>query len=210
MNKKLSIMVLLAAAVFSITSCYNNKKDIETLPTVSFEKEVVPIVTSGPCGCHNNGANARAVQFSNLYKLGHGVDTIQYDAILARVSLFNTWVNGGSHPGSGAITLTPNENRTIKDWINQGAIDDRQTAAVTGPVTYTANIAPMVATTCSASSCHGGLAVVLNYAKLVSKQTTLQAMIASKGQSSHPGGTLSLSTGTWSLLNAWIQQGMPQ
>lgn len=208
--KKVLIIVLISTCALYLTSCYNNKKDIEALPMVSFEKEVVPIVTSGPCGCHNNGANTRAVQFSNLYKQFHGTDTIQYDAILARVSLFKTWVNGGTHPGGGAVVLTANENKTIKDWINQGAQDDRQTGTVTGNVTYTANIASMVSTTCSASSCHGGLAVTLNYAKLVSKQSTLQSMVASKGQSGHPGGTLSLSNTTWSLINAWIQQGMPQ
>ena len=177
---------------------------------VSFEREVVPIMTSGPCGCHNNGIATRAVQFSNLYKINKGLDTIRYDAILARVSLFENWVNGGSHPGGGAIDFTVNEKRTIRDWINQGAIDDRQTGAVTGPVTYTANIAPMIASTCAASSCHGGSAVALNYTKMVSSKTKLEAMVVSKGASGHPGGRLSLSNSTWSLIDAWIKQGMPQ
>ena len=82
MNNKIKILILISAVVFTIASCYNNKEDILALPTVSFRGEVVPIVTGGPCGCHNNGTT-RAVQFS------HG-DTIFNDAILSRKSKFDS------------------------------------------------------------------------------------------------------------------------
>jgi hypothetical protein len=50
------------------SACYNNKKDItvptaSSLKTVSFRDDIVPILTSGACGCHNNGST-RAIQFS--------------------------------------------------------------------------------------------------------------------------------------------------
>lgn len=51
--------------VYMLSSCYQNKEDIIALPKVSFRAEVVPIVTAGPCGCHNNGIGTRAVQFSH-------------------------------------------------------------------------------------------------------------------------------------------------
>lgn len=210
MKNKFSILMLLGAVVLYLTSCYNNKKDIETLPKVSFANEVVPILTSGPCGCHNNGASQRAVQWSNLYKQNHGLDTVKYDVILARTGALKTWVNGGAHPGGGAIEFTAYEAKVIRDWINQGAEDDSNaSSAIPTNVTYAANISGLVSTTCNGGACHGGLGPVLSYTKLVATKTTLQNMISSKGSgSSHPGGVLSLSSSTWSLLNAWIQQGM--
>ena len=127
--------MLMSVLMYLLPSCYRNKEDILTLPVVSFRSDVVPIFTAGGCGCHNNG-NARAVQFSHY-------DTIYYDALLARVSLFTTWVNGGTHPGAGAIFFTPNQNSIIKRWIDEGAKDDGGGCTVTGAITYTAKILPI-------------------------------------------------------------------
>lgn len=203
-------MLLGTVLVLYLTSCYNNKKEMDALPKVSFMNEVVPIVTSGACGCHNNGALTRAVQWSNLYKINHGLDTINYNVILARASALDAMAKGGEHPGKGGIVFTPSEAKTIRDWVAQGASDDGGSVCNTPvTVTYTNNISPMVATTCNGGSCHGGLGPVLNQAKLISTKTKLQDMIAIKGAgTSHPGGILTLSKCTWSLLDAWIQQGM--
>ncbi|MEI9912343.1 MAG: hypothetical protein WDO71_23420 [Bacteroidota bacterium] len=100
MKKGIIIVVMMTVLVVYVSSCYNNKEDILSLPQVSFRSEVVPIITAGPCGCHNNGIGTRAVQFSHA-------DTIFYDAILSRVSTFSAWVNGGTHPGGGVIDFSP-------------------------------------------------------------------------------------------------------
>ena len=103
----ITMAVVTSMLMYVLSSCYKNREDVLALPTTSFRSDVVPIIVSGNCGCHNNGQAARAVQFSHA-------DTIFYDAILSRVSLLNSWVNGGTHPGAGAIDFTPTQKTIIK------------------------------------------------------------------------------------------------
>ena len=203
MNKKLLIAVLVSTLTIVVSSCYNNKTDVLALPKVSFRQEVVPIVASGACGCHNNGQGQRAVQFSHY-------DTIFYDAILSRVSLFSSWVNGGIHPGAGAIDFEPNEKIIIKKWIDQGAKDDAPGCTVTGTIKYTANILPIYTSSCKGSTCHGGIAIALDYSKLVADKSILTTMMNSGGSSGHPGGALSLSACTINTIQQWLAQGQLQ
>jgi len=195
--------VITSMLIYLLSSCYKNKEDILAVPTVSFRNDVVPIITSGACGCHNNGIATRAVQFSHF-------DTIFYDAILARVGLFDAWVNGGIHPGGGVIDFTPNQKELIRKWIKEGAKDDGGGCTVTGAITYTAKILPVYTTTCKGSTCHGGIAINLDYSKMVAGKATLTAMMNSSGSTGHPGGALSLSSCTVNLFKEWIAQGQPQ
>jgi hypothetical protein len=196
--------VVTTMMVYALSSCYRNREDIEALPRVSFRQEVVPIFTSGACGCHNNGQGQRAVQFSHL-------DTIWYDAMLSRVNTFKTWVNGGVHPGEGAIDFAPAEKAIVKKWLEQGdPYDDGSGCTVTGSLTYTKDILPIYTTTCKGGTCHGGIAIALDYSKFVAYKTMLTTIMNTNGASGHPGGTLSLSTCTVNKFKAWISQGQPQ
>lgn len=199
----ITLAVMTSLLTYVLSSCYKNKEDILTLPKVSFRGDVVPIFIAGGCGCHNNGVYKNAVQFSHA-------DTIFYDAMLSRVSLFDAWVNGGTHPGEGSIYFSENQKSIIQRWINEGANDDGGGCTVTGPVTYTANISPLYLTSCKGSTCHGGLGVALDYAKMVAEKNTLTAMMNSGGSSGHPGGALSLSSCSINLFKEWITQGQPQ
>ena len=81
MNKLLIYLGVLSGIVL-FSSCYNNKKDISTptatsLASISFRDDIVPIVISGACGCHNNGQSGNAIQFTHF-------DTVFYSTILAR------------------------------------------------------------------------------------------------------------------------------
>lgn len=203
-TKIITASLLIALMIQLLPSCYKNNEDILSLPRISFRNEVARIVTAGPCGCHNNGIASRAVQFS------HG-DTIFYDAILSRVSLFKSWVEGGTHPGAGAIDFAPNEKNIIKKWIAQGEpYDDGAGCTVTGTITYTSNIVPLYTTSCKGATCHGGIAVTLDYNKMVQKKTVLTEIMNSGGSSGHPGGTLSLTTCTINIFREWLKQGQPQ
>jgi hypothetical protein len=199
----ITMAVMTSMLVYLLSSCYKNKEDIITLPTTSFRGDVVPIMVSGGCGCHNNGIGTRAVQFSHA-------DTIFYDAILARVGLLDAWVNGGIHPGGGVIDFTINQRNIIKSWIAAGAKDDGGGCTVTGVITYTAKVLPLYTTTCKGSTCHGGIAANLDYSKMVAKKDVLSAMMNSSGATGHPGPVLSLSTCTVNLIKEWIAQGTPQ
>jgi len=205
MKKKIILAAMTTSMmVYLLSSCYQNKEDVLAVPRVSFRSEVVPIVTGGPCGCHNNGISRNAVQFSHL-------DTIFYDAILSRVAVFDAWVHGGSHPGGGVIDFAPNEKSLIRKWIEQGdPYDDGSGCVVTGSITYTSQILPIYNTTCKGGTCHGGIAVSLDYAKLVANKDKLITIMNSGGTSGHPGGTLSLSTCTINKFKEWISQGQPQ
>jgi hypothetical protein len=206
MKKGIIIASMMTALAVYVSSCYNNKEDILSLPKVSFRSEVVPIITAGACGCHNNGIGSRAVQFSHA-------DTIFYDAILSRLSLFQSWVNGGTHPGGGVIDFSANEKAIIKNWIEQGAQDDAAGAcAVVGSPKYTINIVPIYNTSCKGSTCHGGLGPVLDYARFTTpaNKTALTTMMNSGGTSGHPGGPISLSSCTINIFKDWIAQGQPQ
>jgi hypothetical protein len=204
MKTKVLITATVTCLMFYVlSSCYRNKEDILALPTVSFRGDVVPIITSGGCGCHNNGQGQRAVQFSHY-------DTVFYDAILARVSLLGSWVNGGTHPGGGAVEFNANDKLTIQKWVSQGGKDDGGGCTITGAVTYTTNIFPVYNVTCKGSTCHAGLAVPLDFNRMVTKKDVINTMMNSGGAVGHPGGTISLSTCTVNLFKAWLAQGQPQ
>lgn len=194
--------MMISMLIYLLPSCYKNKEDVLSLPAVSFRSDVVPIIVSGGCGCHNNGTT-RAVQFSHA-------DTVFYDGILSRVSLFNAWVNGGTHPGGGEIDFKTNEKSIIKKWIDAGAKDDGGGCDVTGTITYTEKIAPIYTTTCKGSTCHGGIAIALDYDKLVADKTTISSIMNSGGVTGHPGGVLSLGTCTINIFKEWIAQGQPK
>jgi hypothetical protein len=190
--------------IYALSSCYRNKEDILALPKVSFRSEVVPIVTGGPCGCHNNGTT-RAIQFS------HG-DTIFYDAILGRRAYLDTMSRlVGHHPGGGGIEFEPNERNIIKRWIEQGdPYDDGSGCTITGTMTYTKDILPIYTVTCKGATCHGGIALALDYNKMVADKTAITAMMNSGGATGHPGGVLSLTTCTINKFKAWLASGQPQ
>jgi hypothetical protein len=208
MNKKNIILTIIIGVVLTIASCYNNKEDILALPKVSFRGEVVPIVTAAPCGCHNNEnartATSRAVPFSHA-------DTVFYDAILARKTILDSMARfADKHPGGGVIEFSVNEKIIIRNWIDQGGQDDVGGCTVTGVITYTDKILPIYTTSCKGATCHGGVAPVLDYNRMVTKKDVLTAIMSSGGNSGHPGGAMSLSTCTINIFKEWIKQGQPQ
>ncbi len=207
MKKKITIAALATTMmVYLLSSCYKNRNDIQELPRVSFRNEVVPIVTAGPCGCHNTSVTIRAVLFSD-----NRTNTIYYDAILARRSQFEAWVNGGTHPGGGQIDFSPSEKNIIRRWIAQGdPYDDGSGCTISGTLTYTNDIQPIYNTSCKGGTCHGGIAVALDYNKMVAAKNTLSTIANSGGSTGHPGGALSMSTCTANKFKTWINQGQPQ
>jgi len=204
MKKGLIIAAMASSMmIYLLSSCYKNNEDIQAVPRVSFRQEVVPIVTAGACGCHNNCTNGQ-VRFSCK-------DTIFYDAISSRANLFGAWVNGGTHPGGGNIDFGPNEKAIIKEWVAQGEpYDDGSGCTVPTVVTYTKDIVPIYNTTCKGGSCHGGLGPTLDYNKMVANVDHLTAMMNSGGSTGHPGGPISLSKCVTNTFTAWINQGMPK
>jgi len=208
--KKQLIYLGVISGIMLFSACYNNKKDISvptatSITNVSFRDDVVPIIISGACGCHNNGVASNAVQFSH-------VDTVFYGTILARAGVFNNMITtpATGHPGEGGVFFSAAQAAVIKTWIAQGAKDNYVPPAITGPVTYSINILPIYKSVCKGAACHGGLGANLDYAKLTSDKDILSKMMASSGSNGHPGGTISLDGTTTATFLAWISQGLPQ
>jgi len=221
--------ILITAMAFSVlvyllSSCYNNKEDVMALPKVDFLGDVVPIMISSGCGCHNNvnaqSSNYNAFPFTRFdTTYGPGGTTVSinrrvdYGAIIARIDTLRQWVNGTiGHPGGGAVDFTPRQREIIRAWIAQGPPYDGGGAAcdVSGAIKYSVNIAPIYNTTCKSSGCHGGRAPVLDYAKMVTDKSILTNMMASGGSTGHPGGVIGLTTCTINTFQAWINLGQPQ
>lgn len=210
MKKTFAILAVITLGILSLTSCYNNKYDVLSLPKVSFVSEVVPIMTSGACGCHNSPGRAKGgwVQFTDTT-----TGKPNYDGILARAGTMEKWAKGEiTHPAGGSVELTENDKKTILDWVAQGKVSDYTPPAVTGTITYAANIAPMVKSTCTSGGCHGGSAVALTYATLTTSSNIshLTQMANSAGASGHPGGSISLSSSVTKMILDWITQGTKQ
>lgn len=199
----ITMAVMTSMLVYMLSSCYKNKEDILTLPETSFRGDVVPILVSGGCGCHNNGVATRVLPFSHA-------DTIFYDAILARAFVLDTMARFDKHPGGGVIYFTENQKKIITSWVSNGAKDDGGGCSVSGVITHTAKINPLYLTTCKGSTCHGGLAINLDYNKMVSDKDIITAIMNSGGASGHPGPALSLSSCTVNLFKEWIAQGQPK
>ena len=222
MKKKFLVAGLLGA-VLIYASCYNNKADVPAPPHVSFLGEVVPIMVSSGCGCHNNvnanSSNNNAFPFTRFDTVWDGTNILQvnrivfYDGIIARVDTFKLWVNGViGHPGDGMVDFTSNQKRIIKAWIDQGPpYDGGGVACVISPnPSYTKDILPIYSTTCKSSGCHGGRGPVLDYSKIVADKNILIGMMNSGGSSGHPGGVIGLSSCIVSKFKAWIDAGQPQ
>jgi hypothetical protein len=224
MNKKIPIItVVIVTLVVYLSSCYNNKKDIVATPQISFISDVVPIMTSEGCGCHNNvnanTATNNAFPFTNFDTLKSGPNiaqiyrSVNYDAIIARVDTFKLWVNGTiGHPGGGIVDFSPGQKEIIKAWIDQGPPYDRGglPCTVSSSPTYSIDIVPIYNGTCKSSGCHGGRGPVLTYPILVSKKSTLITMMSSGGSVGHPGGVIGLSSCVTKTFLAWINAGQAQ
>lgn len=222
-NKLIKYWLSGLLAALCIASCYNNKEDITILPKVSFLGEVVPIMTSGGCGCHNNAqsnsVNNNAVPFTHFDTIRDGAiiirinKVVDYGTIIARIDTLRLWANGTiGHPGGGTVDLTANQRDIIKNWIAAGPPYDGGSAAcaVSEKTNFTNDILPIYNTTCKSAGCHGGRGPNLDYNKLVSNKTTLSSMMASGGSSGHPGGKIGLTSCTIDKFKAWITAGQPR
>jgi hypothetical protein len=205
--KKTIVISLLVAGIIAFSACYKNYYDIteaalSSINNISFRNDVVPIVTAGGCGCHNNGTT-RQILFSDA-------DTIYYSAIISRSKILDSMARGTApHPAEGSVFFTPSQASIIIKWVEQGAKDDYVPPPVTGTVTYTEHIVPLYKTDCKGSTCHGGIAVALDYTAFKENESIMITMMNTLGASGHPGGALNIAPSTASTFLAWISQGYP-
>ena len=208
MKKILSLLTVITVSMVWFTSCYNNKYDILELSKVSFSKEVVPIMTSGPCGCHNSIVRARNrwIQFTDTL-----TGQPAYNTIFAKMGMMEEWAKGKiGHPAGGDVFLSAADSKIILDWVAQGKINDYVPPAVSGAITYTSNVSSIVKSTCSGGSCHTTTIRPLTYDVIKNNSSKLQTMANSSNSAKQPGGSFPLKKKKKKIILDWITQGMKQ
>lgn len=211
MKKATIFTLVLVVLIWLLPSCYKNYYDISEdalneINSVSFRNDVIPIVVSGACGCHNNGNSSRQIRFS-YYDTVSKKDTILYSAIQSRAAILYDMAKGGLHPAEGSIFFTPSQANIVRKWVEQGAKDDYVPPPITGLVTYDVHIDPLYKTDCKGSACHGGQAVALDYNSMKKDSVVIKQIMKSGGKSGHPGPVLSISDNTANYFLTWYAQG---
>lgn len=204
--KKLIIVTIVIGLLSAVTACYKNRYDIteftqQSIQNISFRKDVVPIVTAGGCGCHNNGTT-RQFAFSKN-------DTVYYATIIAKAQLMDAMAKGGPHPAEGSVSFTPSQAAIIIAWVAQGAKDDFVPPPVTGSIGYAQQIVPLYKASCTGSSCHGGLGPVLDYNSFKNNEQKLRTMMASLGAEAH-SPRINIDQNTATNFIAWMNGGFQQ
>jgi hypothetical protein len=201
--KKLLLIVLLGIWILAINACYKNRYDIteftrESIETVSLTKDVAPILTSGGCGCHNNGTN-RQFWFSHN-------DTIYYETMVAKALMLDKMAKGEPHPAEGSVFFTPSQASIVRKWVEQGAKNDAAPPSVSGPISYQQHIVPLYKQNCSGGQCHGGLGPVLDYTTMKSQEAKMRAIMNSLGKQGHTP-VINVSQTTATTFIAWMDGG---
>lgn len=201
--KKILAIIILSGFMLAQSSCYKNRYDVsefiaESIQNISLTKDVAPILTSGGCGCHNNGTT-RQFWFSHN-------DTIYYETMVAKSIMLDKMAKGDAHPAEGTVFFTPAQAAIIRKWVEQGAKNDNVPPPISGPVGYAKDMVPLVKITCNGGQCHGGLGPVLDYTLLKNNESKLRTMVNNLGRQGHtPVITISQATATTFL--AWMDGG---
>lgn len=127
-------------------------------PDVCFETDVQPVFVSycSTTGCHNPTDRANGYDFTTYAGIMEGVrpgrpeDSDIYEALTD---------GGDDHmPPPGEPQPTPAQVADIEAWIKDGALETRDCRGdacdTSAAVTYSGDIAPLLATNCG--GCHGG------------------------------------------------------
>lgn len=197
--KKISVVFVVIIWIFLANACYKNRDDVSyDFIAISLTSDVAPILTSGGCGCHNNGTT-RQFAFSKG-------DTVYYETMVSKAPMLLKMAKGESHPAEGTIFFTPSQASLVRRWVEQGAKNDYTPPAISGPVSYSKHIVPVYKQSCTGGQCHGGLAPVLDYTILKNSEAKLRTMMGSLGKQGH-NPVVNISQTTAAMFIAWMDGG---
>jgi hypothetical protein len=223
----LSLALLIIFTIFSwITSC-THLANIDSLPEVCFEADVLPIFTNNCAmtGCHDGGSG-EGRPLNNYVDISHSVvpydpyASSSYQAIIAK------W--GERMPPSQALSQ---ENRTtIRLWIEQGATlttcastpaGGGGTVVGTTRACFTRDILPVLVSRCGSVGCHDATThaegrVFVSYSTTMtsvspgnpSRSSLYQAIKTTSGEGKMPpNGKPQLSAVEIDSIGKWIGYG---
>jgi hypothetical protein len=118
------IIPITAVGMMLFSACekdYLTQKKVEISSTVSFSKDIVPILAEdcAKSSCHVTGAQSPDLTSSRAYDELNGLGYV--DTTNASASLLYVRINATSNPMPPDQPLTPEEKGFILAWIKQGA-----------------------------------------------------------------------------------------
>jgi hypothetical protein len=168
MNDLITVrMVTLLMITIILSSCKHEPSNVKDLPTVCFEKEILPVFSM--CAkCHNGGGE-------------EGFDPSSYSSIMKSVKPGNPWGsklytiisspnNPNMMPPKGYDPISKEDRIKVEVWILQGAKNTQCDSATTNgtqgntqidTICFSQDIMPIVKSSCAISSgtgvgCHDG------------------------------------------------------
>ena len=197
--KKILIIIIIGIWIVGANACYKNRDDVSfDFIAISLTSDVAPILTSGGCGCHNNGTT-RQFAFSKG-------DTVYYETMVAKAPMLLKMANGDPHPAEGSIFFTPSQASIVRRWVEQGAKNDYTPPAISGPVSYQKHIVPVYKQGCTGGQCHGGLGPVLDYTSFKNNESRIRTIMGSLGTQGHRP-VINVSQATAAMFIAWMDGG---
>jgi hypothetical protein len=218
-------LIFFFAIFFWFSSCRHNA-DLDNLPEICFEKDVLPIFQNNCAisGCHN-GSGESGLVLNNYVSISHAVHPGFPYSSQAYKSIIST--SGEKRmPPSGPLTL---ENRTIiRVWIEQGArlttcsdTSGQNNGNVNPLACFSRDILPVLISKCATSGCHDQISHKEGYV-FSSYSSTMMAVVpgnlsesklyevikySSGEEKMPPAGKTQLTSAEIDSIAAWISYG---
>ncbi len=215
--------ILILTAFSWILSCTHNP-DLENIPEICFEKDVLPVFQNNCAisGCHN-GTGESGLILNNYVSISHSVIPGKPNSSQAYKSIIST--SGENRmPPAGPLTL---ENRTIiRVWIEQGArlttcpdTSGQNNGNVNPHACFSRDILPVLNSKCATTLCHDQISHKEGYV-FSSYSSTMMAVVPGNPSGSKlyevitggeekmpPAGKTQLTSAEIDSIAAWISYG---
>lgn len=156
-------MQVLLLIVFIIgQSCQHEAVSIDDLPTMYFDKDILPIFQANCAGCHNGGDE-------------EGLNFSSYSGIISKVDkgnpagseLYQVITSNWDDPMPPDNPLTIGQRAKIRLWIEQGAQNNKKPDTTANndttnnegsyKVCFKRDILPVISSSCAVSGCHDNI-----------------------------------------------------
>ena len=114
--KKISVLLLVVAAVTVFTYCSSSKKAVKVIPKTTYEANVAPIIAATCAPCHFPDKGGRKKPLDSYKSV-----TAQLDEVLRRIQLNPT--DRGFMPDRKPNRMADSSIAVIKKWQADGLLE---------------------------------------------------------------------------------------
>jgi mono/diheme cytochrome c family protein len=219
-------LILIITALSWISSCTHNA-NIDNIPDVCFERDVLPIFQNNCSisGCHN-GSGESDLNFTSYVPISHSVEPYKPYSSRTYKAIIATWGENKMPPDQ---PLSVASRTIIRLWIEQGALlttcadtTGQHTDYVNPLACFSRDILPVLASKCASTRCHDAIThagdyVITNYSSVRNIVTPgspsgskLYQVITGSGDKDDkmpPSGSTQLTIAEIDSIAAWITYG---